>query len=175
MNRPSPHVDAGSAELQGFLVANRPRLKRLLAAHRVPPEDAEDLLQDALLVLVLRWDHMDGIVSPEGWLLGTLRLTIRQYWRRRSRERRLLDGLAPSPAGSEAAPQERRDTARDVRSLCAALPWKARRILWLRYGEELAPRDTARALGCQPDSVRRLARRALERVRKQLAAAAPED
>lgn len=175
MNRPSvDHADAGAPELQGFCVANRPRLKRLLTSARVPPADAEDLLQETMLVLVKRWDQMEGVISREGWLIGTLRRKIQQYWRRRARERRILEELAVDLAWCEAAPQERRDSARDVRSIFAGLPLKARKVLWLRYGLELAPREAARSLGCQPDSVRRLARRALERARRRLASETPD-
>ena len=177
MHRPSfddAEAAAGLPELQGFCVANRPRLKRLLTSARVPPADAEDLLQETMLVLVHRWDQMDGVVSREGWLIGTLRRKILQYWRRRARERRILEEIDAELEGCETAPQERRDSARDVRSICAGLPFKARKVLWLRYGLELAPREAARSLGCRPDSVRRLARRALERARKRLASGAPD-
>jgi DNA-directed RNA polymerase specialized sigma24 family protein len=47
-----------------------------------------------------------------------------------------------------------------------------RRILWLVLGQGLKPREAAPALGCQPDSVRKLTQRALCRARRGLAARA---
>src|SRR5574342_560153 len=74
-----------------------PRLRAIFAQHRIPDQDSEDLLQQALLALV--YQH-PNIQHPEAWLLGTLRNRCRLYWRERKRklyetvDEVLLDGLA---------------------------------------------------------------------------------
>jgi RNA polymerase sigma factor (sigma-70 family) len=150
----------------------RPKLRRLLMAWRVPPEDADDLVQDSLLALVHAWHHMHAVASREAWLLGTLHLTILQYRRRRAQERRLQEALSVERAAAESPPQERQDSARDVAALTAALPHRVRQLLWLHYGLELKPREAAATLGCRPGSVRKLSHRALVRIRRQLPGAA---
>jgi RNA polymerase sigma factor (sigma-70 family) len=155
-------------ELQEFLERVRPKLRRLLVSWRVPLEDAEDLLQDSLVALHRRWHQMHAVASREAWLLGTLRLTILKYRRRRTQERQLKKAVSQQLAAAEAPAQERQDSARDVEALTAALPRRDRQVLWLRYGLELKPREAAAVLGCRPGSVRKLSQRALERVRRQL-------
>jgi RNA polymerase sigma factor (sigma-70 family) len=162
---------AGEVELKALLASVKPKLKRLLASSGVPPEDAEDLLQDSLLTLVRRWSQMDNVESREAWLLGCLRLTILQYWRRLMRERRLQAVLSLEASASESPQQGRKDSARDVETLTASLPERDREILWLRFGLELNPREAAERLRCQPESVRKISSRALARARRQLAVA----
>jgi RNA polymerase sigma-70 factor, ECF subfamily len=158
----------GAVEIHELLAAARPKLRRMLATFDVPLEDAEDVMHDALVALLRSWRQMDGVASREAWLLGTLRITIFQYYRARTRERRFLDQLSHELAASEAAPQERQDSARDLEALTADLPERDFQILWVRYGLCLKPREAAELLGCRPDSVRKLCRRALERVRRRL-------
>jgi RNA polymerase sigma factor (sigma-70 family) len=165
---PARFPDVGAAELLELLAAARPKLRRMLASWHVPLEDAEDVLQDALVPVLRTWEQMGGVANREAWLLGTLRITIFQYWRARTRERRFLEQLSHELAASESAPQERQDSARDLEALTADLPERDFQILWVRYGLCLKPREAAELLGCRPDSVRKLCRRALERVRRRL-------
>ena len=60
-----PQVESS---LEGFLEKVRPRLKSLFAHYRIPPQDTEDILQQALLALIY---HREGIRDSEAWLLGT--------------------------------------------------------------------------------------------------------
>src|SRR5579864_169269 len=165
---PGRRAAVGAVEIHELLAAARPKLRRMLATFDVPLEDAEDVLHDALVALLRSWDQMDGVANREAWLLGTLRITIFQYWRARTRERRFLDQLSHELAASESAPQERQDSARDLEALTADLTERDFQILWVRYGLCLKPREAAELLGCRPDSVRKLCRRALERVRRRL-------
>jgi len=165
---PARRAAVGAVEIHELLAAARPKLRRMLANFRVPLEDAEDVLHDALVALLRTWEQLDGVANREAWLLGTLRITIFQYWRARTRERRFLEELSHELAASESAPQERQDSARDLEALTADLTERDFQILWVRYGLCLPPREAAELLGCRPDSVRKLCRRALERVRRRL-------
>jgi RNA polymerase sigma factor (sigma-70 family) len=162
---------ADTPDLLAFLDAARPKLHSLLVSWRVPLEDADDVLHDSLLALLDQWHAMDAVANPEAWLVGTLRNTILQYWRRRGRQSRFLARWSQATPTSEPAPQERQDAARDVAALTAHLSLRDVQVLWLRFGLGHKPREIAKILACQPDYVRKITRRALARVRRQLAAA----
>src|SRR5579863_4663422 len=69
------------------------RMRGILHSHRIPPQDAEDLVQTALAAMVAGWDD---ILEPRVWLCGTLRNCCLAYWRaRRAHAARFeeLDGL----------------------------------------------------------------------------------
>lgn len=53
--------------------------------------------------------------------------------------------------------------------LLQRLPTKQRAVLVLRYYEDLSEREIANVMGCRPGTVKSLASRALEALRKELA------
>src|SRR5258708_7527350 len=69
-------------ELPALLEVVRPELRRVLGHFRIPPDDAEDLVQTALLLTVARWGE---IQDPRAWIVGTLRMRCIIYWRDRER------------------------------------------------------------------------------------------
>lgn len=166
MHLPTHPAPAGPLDFDFFLEAARPKLSSMLAACKVPPEDAEDLVHDALVTLLQQ--GLGGIANPEAWLLGILRIKILQYWRRQTRQGRILLLLASAIVTSVPAPQGRQDAMRDVLALTAHLPPRALMVLWLRFGLGYKPREIAARLHCRPDSVRQLTRRALALARRDL-------
>src|SRR5580692_8609926 len=70
-------------ELSVVLRRLRPAIRRILARYRIPPQDAEDVVQTALMLAVMKWAE---IVMPDLWLLGTLQNRCIMYWRVRRRE-----------------------------------------------------------------------------------------
>ena len=48
----------------------------------LPPEDSEDILQETLLIYLIKHDE---IYNPEAWLRGALRKRCQFYWRRRQK------------------------------------------------------------------------------------------
>ena len=87
---------------------------RLFTYFRIPAQDAEDLLQDALVLFITKRPQ---IVSPDAWLIGTLRYRCLLYWRKR--RRRLLEiGRRDAPDGARRrhlpATGERRSGARPL-------------------------------------------------------------
>src|SRR4029078_2621536 len=104
-----PEPTENAASFEEFLKGVEPRLKRLLATYRIPSEDAEDVLQKALLALLYQWER---VRDPESWLFGTVKRHCLMYWRTHRRriynavDSTLLE-LLSSPM---APPQERADT-----------------------------------------------------------------
>ncbi len=139
----------------------------VFARFRIPEQDAEDLLQQALLTYV-RKRHT--VRDPESWLVGTLRNRCLKYWRARRRslyiavDEALLESLATPGETS----QERADLRRDLSTAMGRLRPRCRSILGLRYGLGCEPRETARRLGYKESSIYKLVERCLAALSSQL-------
>ena len=85
----------------------RPRLRGLFAHHRIPPEDAEDILQQTLLAYLYK---RDSVQEFDKWLLGAVRKRCLMYWRGRRRrfytaiDAAILDELAEQGVPSRTRP-----------------------------------------------------------------------
>jgi DNA-directed RNA polymerase specialized sigma24 family protein len=87
MNYQVPPVQELS--LEQILHNVEPKLKRVLWRHRIPLQDADDLLQETFLIMVSK---SGSIRNPEAWLLATLANRCIIYWRKhRSRLWDLVD------------------------------------------------------------------------------------
>jgi RNA polymerase sigma factor (sigma-70 family) len=157
--------------LPAVLEGLRGQLRTILSCHRIPPQDAEDLVQTALLALVARWDDVH---DPSAWLCGTLRRCCLRYWReRRLQAQRFLelDGLSLElGSGAQCA---RGDLLIDLDRGLAQLPPRHRQLLLLRYRLGLGPGEAARATGFASRSVQQTIRRSLARLRAALHETAP--
>lgn len=145
----------------------RPRLKQILYRYQIPPEDAEDILQEALLATVLKWER---IKNPEAWLIVTLKNRCLIYWRRRrgnictSVDMGVLEVLSEP----EAPPQERQHLRWDLDSMIETLPSKHQDLLRMRYVLGHTSSEVAERLGYCTSSVRKLASRCLARLSEQM-------
>ncbi|MCB1036416.1 MAG: sigma-70 family RNA polymerase sigma factor, partial [Acidobacteria bacterium] len=153
--------------IEDFLDRLQPRLRGILAQYRIPPEDAEDVLQQALLALVYKWGEIRG---PEGWLLGTLRHKCLMYWR--SRRRSLYQAvdavILEFLADADRPEQERLEIASDLNSLVARLPQRCREVLRLRYHLGYDPPEVAERLGYSPTSISKVTNRCLATLNRAL-------
>ena len=168
------HVSASPAiddVLPALCARLRSRFGGVLYRHRIPAEDAEDLVQTVLLLAVAKWDN---IRDPEAWLIGTLRKRCILYWRTRrshmeyTRPFEELDrecGVEPDPT--------RRDRFADLGKVWHLLPLTQRKLLVLRFQEGMSPREAAQAVGLAYTSVRKITNRAFERLREALGTTPP--
>jgi len=156
--------------LEQFLAKVRPRLKILFARYRIPPQDTEDILQQALLALVYQ---RQGIRDPEAWLLGTLRNKCLVYWR--DHRRKLYDAVDAAVLECMAEPlppaQEDADLRRDLATAIERLPERCRSLLSLRYRHGYEPPELAKRLGYSPSSISKVTTRCLAALTRQLTAA----
>jgi RNA polymerase sigma factor (sigma-70 family) len=163
-------VAASASTFEQFLKAMGPKMKRLLAANRIPIEDAEDVLQQALLALVYQWD---SIRDPESWLLGTLRRNCFMYWR--SYRRRLYSAvdstLLELLSQPMAPPQERNDLLYDLRHMMERLPRRCRSLLELRFQLGYEPVEAARRLGYRDSSIGKVTNRCLAALAREMVGA----
>ena len=163
----NPEPTENDASFEEFLKAVEPKLKRLLASYRIPREDAEDLLQQALLALIYQWER---VRDPECWLYGTMKRHCLMYWRSRRRkvytavEPALLELLSEPVASS----QERSDLLADLRHLISRLPPRYRSVLRLRFQLGYGPQETARMLGYRESSIGKITKRCLSALTREL-------
>lgn len=145
----------------------RPRLKQILYRYQIPADDAEDILQEALLATVLKWER---IKNPEAWLIVTLKNRCLIYWRKRrgnlctAMDVGVLEGLTEP----EAPPQERQHLRWDLDTMIESLPTRHRDLLRMRYVLGHSSSEVAERLGYCTSSVRKLASRCLARLSEQI-------
>lgn len=123
---------------------------------------AEDLVQDALTQVALRWRRLrDG--SPEAYARQVIVRGNISWWRKHRREVVLdvYDDATSSPADTAAA--ERRIVL--DRALAALTP-RQRATVVLRYYDDLSERETAEALGVSVGTVKSQTHLALRRLRE---------
>ena len=81
-----------AADLDGLLVAMRPKLHRFCARMVGSVIDGEDVLQDALIKAVESFASAGRIGNPEGWLFKIAHNTALDFLRRRKRQQALRSG-----------------------------------------------------------------------------------
>ncbi len=164
---PSAGRPVPAAAIVATLESSRPALQRVLSTYDVPPQDAEDLLQEAYLTLLYKWERVE---CPQAWLIGTLRKKCIMYWR--SRRRRLYDAMDAALLDLLVEParpvQEGRDLCHDFERALSRLPARCQRLLRLRYVLGLGPNEAALEMGYQPSSIRKVTSRCLAALSREL-------
>jgi len=159
---------ADEAEFEAYVARDGGRLLGfavLLAGDR---QDAEDLVQLALLRSAGRWSAARQ--HPEAYTRTVLVNLARDRWR--VRRRRHLETLAadlaplsPAAAGDTAAAVLDRQL---LLRACRVLPVRQRAVLVLRFWEDRSVQETAAVLGCTEGTVKSHTHRALARLRLAL-------
>lgn len=139
----------------------QPQIERILSAHRIPAEDAEDLLHDALTRYL---DSSEPISEPVGWLVATVKYASLMYWRKRRRRvvEQLDDAIAENLVANDCPLEARLGLSADLARHLERVGAKCRRLLRLRYGLGFDPNELADELGYRLDSVHRVTRRCLD-------------
>ncbi len=135
------------------------RLARLLTGDR---DRGEELLQDSLVRLYVRWRRA-ATRDPHAYLRRILVNGNISWWRLRRRE--YLSAALPDRADPGVSTPDGDD---DVRAALLALPVGQRAVVVLRYYEDLTEREVARTLGCTVGTVKSQNARALRRLRELL-------
>ena len=164
------HSPEQTSSFDEFLKRMEPRLKRLLGTYRIPPEDAEDVLQQTLLALLYQWDR---VRDPECWLIGTLKRHCLMYWRNsRRRIYSSVDLAVLEWISDPAAPsQEKTELLCDLESLLDRLPSRCKSLLKLRFRMGFEPPEIARQLGYRASSIGKITHRCLAALSRELFAA----
>ena len=156
----------GSRDRDEFTRWARARQAQLLRAALLMSGDrgrAEDLVQDALTQVAMRWRRLrDG--SPDAYARRVIYHGNVSWWRRRRHE--VLTAYDVEPAQQH----ESLDRGLAIRRALAALTPRQRAVVVLRYFEDLTEREAADVLGVSVGTVKSQTHLALLRLRE----AAPE-
>ena len=149
--------EAGRGDFEEYVAGRRGALLRtayLLTGHR---EDAEDLVQVALVKVVPKWSRIAD--DPEPYVRKVLVHESVSRWRRRRWREVHTDRLPETAVGGPS-------TDRVVlQQALGRLAPRQRAVVVLRYYEDLTEAETARVLGVSVGTVKSQARDALARLR----------
>jgi RNA polymerase sigma factor (sigma-70 family) len=142
-----------------------------LRRHRLPQEDADDILQQTLLVFLIKHGE---IYNPEAWLRGALQKRCQYYWRRRQKsllravDSSILEALA-APATTDQSENDD-DIRGDLGRALDRIPPRCRELLKLRYGQNCDPQEAAAQLGYRPSGAYKIFERCLAALTRGLVA-----
>lgn len=129
--------------------------------------DAEDVVQRIAQELARRFEEYDASRPFLGWALWIAKSRVIDFYRSRSRNKLLLsDDLLQRLSETIESQAEQRNARREALEVCMeTLPTKSRKLLNLKYVEELSAEQMAAAVDSTSGSVRVL----LTRIRSALA------
>lgn len=164
MNPRSGHDRDG--ELTDFCGRELPKLIGVLTLYSGNRALGEELAQEALARLCLRWAQVRDMRSPEAWVHRVGINLANSYFRRRLVEMR----AHRRTRGTETATRE--PDAADaiaIRKAVASLPRRQRAAVVLRYYADLKVSEVADLMDCPESTVKTLTRRGIERLRADFA------
>ena len=153
------------AAFAALVERNRNRVDAVV--ERMVGEEAEDLVQEALLRAYLGLSQLRDPARFGAWLCGIAVNLAKMRLRRRARERRLVAEPAADDGFEE---RELLDLVRDAVDL---LPTGQRDVVLMHHIDGLSCEEIAALLGSSPGAVRVRLHRARGQLREQLAAVAP--
>jgi RNA polymerase sigma-70 factor (sigma-E family) len=156
--------DARGADFDDFVRARSAALLRVAYLLTGDRHAAEDLLQEVLEQVYVRWRRVR--VTPEAYARRALVNRAANRWRRRSRRpERALGGIEVS------APDQTENllVREAVVAALRALPPRQRAAVVLRFLEDLPVAEVARALDCSEGAVKSHTSRGLAKLRERLA------
>lgn len=161
--RGSVDANAVDVHLSEILAAVLPAARRRFAKFGVRREDSEDLLQDVLVVYLVK---AEAIANPVAWILGALERQCLAFLRHRQRSRRHVDAsLIEFHQEASAHSPVQAALWSEVVEAIESLPRASRNVLHLLYVEERDRTDVAVQLGfANVESVRAAERRAISRL-----------
>jgi RNA polymerase sigma factor (sigma-70 family) len=152
VDAPAPTTER-PATTQSFDAFFRDEFPRLVALARAVSgsESAEDLAQEAMLVVYARWSEVSEFDQPEVWVRRVCLNLSRSLVRRRMIEVRALLRLGGRPAqvAAELEPDDQRFWA-----IVGALPRRQAQAIALRYIYDLEVSAIAATMGCSVGSVK---------------------
>mgnify|MGYP001172529567 CR=1 FL=1 len=153
-----------------FVVARSPRLVHTAYLLTGDTHLARDLVQAALARTWPHWGRVrDG--NPEAYVRTVMMRLNASWWRRRWRGEVPTDVL-PEPGaaagGGMPSPTDALDDRLTLASALATLPPGQRRVVVLRYVEDLSVESVAEILGCSEGTVKSQAARGLAKLREVL-------
>lgn len=169
MTDPTPQPDPSAAmkRFAGLWVRSQTTVASYVYAAVRDTHEAEDVLQIIAEAAVEHFDDYDAERSFTGWVLGIARHRVLHHNRTRGRDRHVFGEKALSLiADAHAELDAEQDDRRAALNVCMGeLTDRSRRLIDLRYHEDLKPADIAERVGMTPGALNV----ALHRTRQTLA------
>ncbi len=146
----------------------QPAVGRFIRSFILNPDDAQDILQEVALSVVDSFDKYDSSRPFEGWAIGIARNRLRAHLRKvyQKRELNLDDAVDRVADAFEQLTPQLDDRKEALRDCLNRVPRETRRILALRYDEELKPAAIAKEISRSPNHVAVILHRARGILRK---------
>jgi RNA polymerase sigma-70 factor (sigma-E family) len=154
--------EGGYASFAAFVAARQTSLLRGATLMTGDVHLAQDLLQEALVKLALRWPHRE-FTNPEAYVRTIIYRDLLSWRRRLRREELRVDVEAPL---ADTAP--RMDDYLALLDALRRLPPRQRAVIVLRYFEDLTEPQVADLLGISLGTVKRHGHDALKRLREAM-------
>ena len=162
---------AADHEVARFYSEHRERLLRFLVfVCRCPEADAEDIIQDTIMVIrKYHWATIRSYDKPVAFWFRAVVWRYRELLRRQAG--RIADGdptellLGVAHPGDQFAAVDRREA---LNALIRELPPRQRQVLWLRLIADFSEAETAEILGISIGSVKTHLHHARERMQELL-------
>ena len=149
---------ADRLDFEGIVRETQPHIRAYIAGMGVPRHDVDDIAQDVYVELYRFFDRVPAEVAIKQWLKGIARNLCLNYFRRSSRRGRLqrqalveifLRAEQDGPPGLAEGP-----IRRALDGCYEKLAPESRRMLALRYEQELPSQTIAQRLNSSPEAVR---------------------
>jgi RNA polymerase sigma-70 factor (ECF subfamily) len=140
---------SGDRTAFGELYVRYARMVHGILLVRVPPGDAEDLVQEVFLSAMRQLGGLRTTAAFRGWLAAIARHRAVDYFRGRRQDQPLADPDAQAARATGGMAE-----AREVLDLIRSLPEAYRETLVLRLVEGLTGPEIAAQTGLTPESVR---------------------
>lgn len=142
-------------ELARLWIQSQSAISAYLSANVIDVHHAEDLVQEVAQVVAEKFDEYDCDRSFTSWALGIARNRLLKYYRTRSRDRLVLSEAALTQLGTalERVEHEAEDRRHALRTCLERVEGRRRRVLEMRYGENVRVSEIAQQLGMSSDGV----------------------
>jgi RNA polymerase sigma-70 factor (sigma-E family) len=148
------------AAFAGYVTARLPALLRLAHLLTGSAQEADDLVQNALVRTCRAWPRIRSQGDPDAYVRRVMVNARNSWWTRRRIEPSIdVVGDRAAPPGVDVGERDRMWQA------LATLPRRQRAVLVLRYYEDLSEAEIAGVLGCTPGTVKSQAHKALAKLR----------
>lgn len=154
MSEPPDGALAETADFEGFVAANQTRLFSSLCMITGSRHEAEEIAQEAFVRVLERWDRVQGLDDPAGYLFVTAMNVFRHRLRRAGIALRRSIGLAPTHDAFDSI--EDREV---VLHALARLPLDQRAALVITALLGYSSDEAGRMLGVRPSTIRARATR----------------
>lgn len=157
-------TETGPEGLAEWVTARGPALQRFAFLVTGSPDDAPDLVQEAIARALPRWSSLVARDTVEAYVRRSIVNGAISTWRKR---RRVVGVRVADPAPVDDGAQQRAD-AEHAWALCVELPPQQRAAVVLRFYEDLPFAEIGRVLGCPESTARSHVHRALATLRQRL-------